>query len=219
MTEEMGKIGVLARGARKSQKRFGGALETFALFEATMGRRRGNLWPLSEAILLTAYSQLARDLDRVKACAFILELVREVTSEQQPGRRLFAFVQEMLSLASKFEGEALERVAIGSVLKVLELSGTGVAADHCNACGTPVPRGKKVLFNASRGGVVCTPCGGGPFTLSSQAVAALIDASVLPLESLATKAMSAESVAELKSALSEFLDYHLDRPLRTKSFF
>jgi DNA repair protein RecO (recombination protein O) len=219
MTEERGKIGALARGARKSCKRFGGALESFTLLEATFGHRKGQLWPLKEATLLEAYPGLAADLSRVQICSLVLELVREMTLEQQPSRSLFSFVRDLLPAVAAFDVSKLEWIAIAAVLKVLDLSGMAVAADHCNACGKKAPRGKKVLFNPSRGGVVCTPCGGGPVTLSSRAAAALADLSKLPLESLAEMDPDPKTAGEIKTVLSSFWEFHLDRPLRAQWFF
>ena len=62
--ERMGKISAMAKGARKSWRRFGGALEPFSLFEVTVVQGKGNLWRLDEATLISPHSDLASDLSQ-----------------------------------------------------------------------------------------------------------------------------------------------------------
>ena len=83
LSEERGKIAAIARGARSSRKRFGGALEPFALLEVSLARGRGSLPRLAEASLLRAYAGLSRSLGRVGAAGFALELSGEVLPEHQ----------------------------------------------------------------------------------------------------------------------------------------
>ncbi|MCP4600541.1 MAG: DNA repair protein RecO [Proteobacteria bacterium] len=218
---EIGKISALARGARKSWRRFGGALELFSLSEVTVvpGQGRSRLWRLEEASLISSHAGLARDLNRIGAASFILELVRETIPEHEPQLNIFSLVEEVLPLFEEAMDAAVGLLAIAAELKILALAGMGVSVDHCNACGRPVPDGKKVRFHPARGGVVCTPCGGGPVTLSASVSTALIALAGLPLSRSAEVTLEIDETAELEGALSSFVDHHLGRPLRTRSLF
>ena len=44
MTRDFGKVAALARGARRSGRRFGGGLGLFGVGEAQLTQRRGELW-------------------------------------------------------------------------------------------------------------------------------------------------------------------------------
>jgi len=79
--------------------------------------------------------------------------------------------------------------------------------------------GRRVLFDPRRGGVVCTPCGGGPIELSKGAAGALSDLARAGLEEAASTGLGADGFAEIRNALDEFLAHHLDRPLRSAAFF
>ncbi len=214
LTETLGRISVLARGARKSNRRFAGALATFAVFEAVLGHRRGELWPLKEATLLDAHPNLATDLKRVEAGSLVLELAREVTTEQLPDDRLFSLVVRVLSLIGDIELNKVDAVVIAGTLRILAQSGTAVSTIHCNACGKPVPADKKVYFNPARGGVVCTPCGKGPILLQAAAGRALAALSTLPVERTPEVELTEEIKVELKNALFRFWEHHLGRPPR-----
>lgn len=219
LTHKRGKISALARGARRSQRRFGGALEPFALLEVTIESRARGLWKLAEANLLASHAGLAEDLIRMGGAAFILELVREVTPEHEPDQRIFGLVEEVLPLLSKAEPPAVVSVVIAAELKVLALAGMSVSIDHCNACGRLVPSQKKVKFHPARGGVVCTPCGGGPIELSYRAQSVLVKLEKLPLAKSIEVTLLSEEAAEIEEALAGFVDYHVECQMRAKTFF
>src|SRR5262249_54256954 len=79
------KVSAMARGARKSQKRFGGALGLFVLGEATLRERRG-----AELMLLESFqarrdhSRLGVDPVRLGHASYGTELVRELTPPPPP---------------------------------------------------------------------------------------------------------------------------------------
>jgi DNA repair protein RecO (recombination protein O) len=218
LTEQRGRVSAIARGARRSQKRFGGALEPFALLEVSLARGRGQLERLADASLLEHYPGLARDLDRVAAAAFVVEIVRELAPEDQPEPGLFDTLGETLRLVAEAEGTAIAALALAAALRVLETSGLALSADACNACGTAVPPGRRVLVDPRRGGVVCTPCGGGPITLSAPAAALLADLSREPLGGLAERGPDRSLVQEIEGVVEAFLEQRLERPLKSASF-
>ncbi len=221
LTSNKGKISALARGARKSWRRFGGALELFSIFEVTLAspRGRGRLWRLEEAHLEDAYSGLATDLMRIGAASFIIEIVREAVPELEPQPEVFALVEKALPLIAENTGAALAALTVATQLRVLALAGMGVSVDHCNACGRQVPRGKPVKFHPARGGVVCTPCGGGPILLSASTAEILIDLCRSDLSQAVKTRFDKDTAAEVEGALAGFVEHHLERPLSTRSLF
>jgi DNA repair protein RecO (recombination protein O) len=220
LTRDLGKVSAVARGVRASRKRFGGALEPFALVEVVLGRGRGRegLFSLSEASLIEAHAGLASDLERLGAAALVIELAREVIPDHEPDARLFDVVAEALGLLSRASGIATRALAISAALRVLACAGLALSASRCNACGRPVPPGRKAHFDPRRGGIVCTPCGAGPILLTADAVGAL---AVLESETLAESAVApipAPVLLEIEAALGSFLEQHLSRPLRADQF-
>lgn len=220
LTEKQGKVSAVARGARSSRRRFGGALEPFALVEVTLDRGRGkdSLYALSEATLVDAHEGLARDLERLGAAAFVVELAREVTPEHEPDPRLFGVVAEALSLLSSAGPRATRPLAVAAGLGLLACAGLAVSAGACNACGRKLPPGRKAHFDPRRGGVVCTACGGGPILLSARAAGGLAALSRGALADAASAELPGAVLLEIEAALSGFLEQHLARPLRAGSF-
>ncbi len=221
LTLDMGKMSALARGARKSWRRFGGALEPFSTFEVTVtpSQGRGRLWNLAEAHLLNAHEGLAADLDRIGAASFVLEIVREIVPEHDPQPEIFALLEEVFPMLAEAVGFAIGTITLAVELRVLAMAGMGVSVLQCNACGRAVPEGRKVRFNPARGGVVCTPCGGGPITLSADAAAAVRKLSTFPLSRAHEVTLGNGVAEEIEGALNGFVDHHLGRPIRSRALF
>jgi recombinational DNA repair protein (RecF pathway) len=81
-----------------------------------------------------------------------------------------------------------------------------VSAKRCVGCGSSVPPHRKVYFHPVRGGVVCTPCGGGPLLLRAE-TARLLAASSREAVSDAEP----EDLAAAHRALDEFELWHVAR--------
>lgn len=221
LTRSLGRISAMARGARKSLKRFGGALEPFSLFEITLEKqaRAGNMWHIREASLLEANEGISRDLERVGAASYLIELLREIIPDDDPDEGMFRLAAEALFAIARARGAPLAKTVLAAELKIASQAGTEVGLAACNACGTAVPKGRSVLFQPSRGGVICTPCGGGPITLSATALTAMETMGTAPLSRAADVAATIPDIFEIETALHAFIDFHLGRPLPTRSFY
>lgn len=87
-TLEQGKMQGVARGAKRSKKRFAGALEPFAHLKLQLHMGTG-LASLASADILDIFSGIRADLDRIGCAAYACELVERLTPEDEPSPRLF----------------------------------------------------------------------------------------------------------------------------------
>src|SRR5690348_7768055 len=84
-TTTHGRVSAVARGARKSQRRFAGALQLLVLGRYQLGRRpRGELWGLDAAEVEREWTQLASDVFAVAHASYIAELVGALLPPEQP---------------------------------------------------------------------------------------------------------------------------------------
>src|SRR5574337_762201 len=84
-TDEHGRISCVARGARKSQRRFAGALSLLVLGRYHLGRRpRGELWGLESAEVVREWTQLASDVIAVAHASYAAELVGGLLPPEAP---------------------------------------------------------------------------------------------------------------------------------------
>lgn len=168
LTEAFGKVSVMARAARKSRKRFGGALELGQVLSVRMALGRGEVGTLSEARALEVFPALTQDLERIALVGAGLELVRELVPQREPDARLFACVLEFLR-AVDVASKANEAQLLAFEVRVMALVGFEPSLDACVKSGARAPEDQAAYFDPELGGVVSRAAGGGPMLLSAAA--------------------------------------------------
>ncbi|HVK78294.1 MAG TPA: DNA repair protein RecO [Kofleriaceae bacterium] len=156
-TRAHGRVSAIARGARSSRRRFGGALGMLIVSDHVLGRRLrgGELWSLERAIAIHDRSALAADPIALGHASYALELVRELTPEETPDPAILDLVIELWdALATGPSPRALR----GFELRLCELLGSAVALDRCVGCGRGDDLDDGAVFDPARGGVVCRRC-------------------------------------------------------------
>ena len=220
ITEEFGKVSGIAKGAKRSQRRFGGTLEPFMKVRlAFRDRPRSDLAFIDRCELLEVLRRFGSDLDRFASGSYILELTDRVVLGRETGREVFALVDAALSLLES-EG-ARAAVLRGFELHILEAAGYRPELERCRGCGREAMGLASVVAVPSRGGVFCTVCR--PTTeaghvLPRTLLAALLDLQRHPLDpEVAGMAMAEENAAGAEATLEAFINQVVNRPLRSRS--
>src|SRR3954469_25355902 len=91
-----GKLTAFAAGARKSKRRFAGALEPFTLVRAQLCERRGDTFRLDGVDVETGFYAVRDDLPRIARALYCVELCRELTRDREPHPQLFSLLVEYL---------------------------------------------------------------------------------------------------------------------------
>lgn len=222
LTPGHGKIDCIARGARRSRKRFPGGLPNGARGEARIAdhqRSRGSLVNLVDFAPSTDHAKLGRDLELFAYVAYLCELSDQLIGSAAADPTGFARLCEALAAAMEGTHPALLR---RYELSLLEGLGLLPALSHCSVCGSPVDeQDQGVAFSRERGGALC---------LAHSRATQRIPASVLSLaEALleGTGETDAAAYAEidpatrrdLRDLCRELLGPHLRGPLRSLAFF
>ncbi|MCU0664185.1 MAG: DNA repair protein RecO [Myxococcota bacterium] len=206
LTKEYGTIRAVAKGGRTSRKRFRGALEPFALLDASLENGRGELLRLSETTLLDPHLGLAMDLARLEAATRLLRLLLRGASEESCGNALFEAASSAVSRLAEPGQTAVRAVELWARLAVLRAFGLEVSLERCVGCGANVPTQRKVFFHPVRGGVVCTPCGGGPLLLRAEAASLFVESSHRCVDIAAAQDLDTDH-----RALDDFEQWHVVR--------
>lgn len=161
-TEQLGLVGAVARGARKSQKRFGGALEPFHTVRVRLQERAtGDLFVLEEAVLETVRTRLVMDLERMEAAGRALSWIRTSVPPQTPEPRAFSAITALLErLDSEVKEPPPDHHLAALGLTLLSTFGWGLDFTQCVRCGRPCGENQAAMVDADRGGLVCKSCGG-----------------------------------------------------------
>lgn len=81
LTPNEGKLRLMAKGVRKVKSKLAGGIELFSVSEISFIRGRSELNTLTSARLITHYSHIAQDLNRVKLGYEFLRIVNRVTED------------------------------------------------------------------------------------------------------------------------------------------
>ncbi len=209
VTETHGKIAVMARGARRSKKRFSGALEPYALIEAEVAMGRGEVGRLAQARVVRAFPGLLVRLDRIALAAAALELVRETAADHEvPDARLLPTIVRYFEILELAGSDRASRVHAAFTLRLLALTGHAPNLERCGRCGRVAPPSKAALFDPRQGAIVCRACGGGPLKLGGGQRHAMIRAGTRAWDDV-DRHLDATGAA----AIDTFLEWHLGRRL------
>jgi len=227
-TRDHGRVTALARGARRSKRRFAGALGQLVLSQLTLRPRvRGDLWTLESAAIIEDFTALAGDVAAFAHTSYALELVRELSPAEAPEPALL----ELLVALHR----ALARGASAAVLRTFELRLLGVLGhapvlDACVSCGDVAGLDDGgTVFDPGCGGVMCPRCAPssrGPSVRPMPAGArAYLIAARDAIDLDAARALDAErdesarvDHAAARDAMLAMLQHLLGRPLRTIEF-
>src|SRR6476469_9068620 len=133
-TATHGRVAAVARGARKSQRRFAGALQLLVLGRYQLGRRpRGELWGLEAADVEREYTSLAADVFAVAHASYIAELVAGLLPAEMPEPHVLDLIVALWE--SLAEGGPSPAALRACELELLDIAGHKPALDACAACG------------------------------------------------------------------------------------
>jgi DNA repair protein RecO (recombination protein O) len=155
LTEHHGRITAVARGGRKSQRRFAGTLQLLVLGRYQLGRPpRGDLWNLESADIVREWNSLASDVVAVAHASYIAELAGALMPTETPEPLALELMVALWdSLADGGPSPAVLRTI---ELALMDLAGHRVALDSCAACGRTELA--QAVFDPTRGGAICRPC-------------------------------------------------------------
>jgi len=154
LTRERGKVPAFAAGARKSKRRFAGALEPFTRLDVRLSEGKGELYFLSSCEVLAAHAGLREDLARIGHAGYAGELCRELCREREPHPELYDLLAGYLAGLCARDSRSEDLLAFE--LGALRHAGFSPRFSDCAMCGAEVAGG--AIFDPSHGGVLCPTC-------------------------------------------------------------
>lgn len=160
LTRDAGVRSVVAKGLRKSARRFGGGVDLFARGTAHLYTKPGrDLDTLAGFEDLRVRMELAADMSRFTGAAVLAELVLRFAREAEADERLFDALVDAVDLVADATGsDAVEAVLAGAWRIVGEL-GFAPAVERCGDCHAAFAPDEPVLFSHPAGGALCQRCG------------------------------------------------------------
>ena len=219
-TRDFGKIKGILRGVRGSRAlgSGGGALEILSYDQIVFyERKKGDISTVSQCDLLDFFNPIRASLGRLAYASYIAELLDSVTNLYDKNEEVFDLLLNSFRLMA---GESSpKRVARIFEIKLLHLLGIMPTMELCGACGGKTETGAK--FSVRVGGLLCKDCFGEDAAarpILAGTIKFIEHIAKFPFEKLARVKVAETVGKELESILREFLDYHIERRLRTLEF-
>jgi DNA repair protein RecO (recombination protein O) len=208
-----GKLSGVARGARKSVKRFGGALELFARLsiEFLPGE---TLVTIKDADIRTIYPQIRATLPGIAHAGYAAELVAALTPERYPNHRVFRLLTAYLERLDQAPAAPSDRHFFE--INLLNILGYRPPFDSCADCGVDLALCGGLWSVRSGHGVFCRDCAAVGRRLSAATVAAL--RSSLASGRFGQVSFDCETAGEADEFLHAFIADHITRPLKSLAF-
>ena len=216
-TRELGKLRVVAKGARRPRSRKAGHLEPFTRVALLLARGR-EIWIVTQAETLDAYLPVRDDLERTGYAAYVAELLDRFTYEEGENSSLYRLFVEALERVSTLE-DPVPAIRYYEI-RLLDLLGFRPELFHCVQCGNEI-QPEAQYFSALLGGVVCPRCGldaAGVRPVSMQALKYLRHYQRCGYAE-ATRVRLPDAVRpELEALMQHYLTYLLERGLNSPAF-
>jgi DNA repair protein RecO (recombination protein O) len=216
-TQEMGKIRVLAKGARKIRSRKAGHLEPFTRVHLLLAKGREILL-VTQAETIEAYLPLHEGLEGITYASYAVELLDRFTYEEGENQPLYQLLVDTLSRLAKMPEKDL--VIRYFELRLLDLVGFRPQLSHCLGCDEEVlPQAQ--YFSAQAGGVLCPKCGAnasGAHPISMQALKYLRHFQRSKFSEARKAPLAPETNREMEILMQHYLTYLLERGLNTPPF-
>lgn len=244
-TRRYGKLSAVAKGARETKNKFGASLEPMTAVNLVLYKKEHrDLQLLSQCDIRKQYKNIHSEMNRMAVGLSILELLNQLTHDEEENPSLFSLVEESLDAIESASGNIVN-YQYGFELRLCAIHGFSPVFDQCVRCGRQVDvtkGGGTVIFQFDKGGMLCPACaeaipsaqlrpldvreeapGRGPAyrrikTATVQVMERLYSARLQSLDGLEYQTTVGN---ELAATLRSYLRYHFEsvRPLKSALVF
>lgn len=218
LTKDFGKISGIMKGARGPKAAIGNNPQVFSLNNIVFyERKRGNLNSISQCDLKDFFEPIRNDLEKTVYADYFLELVDSVIIEGDVNKDVYDLLLNSLMLLSK--PASAKRVTRIFEIKLMDMSGFMPEFKECLSCGKPIQQDTK--FSLRLGGLLCDNCqtkDRNSIKLSKGTVNFIERVRRSPFGLVSRIKVSQNVGKELEHFLRRFVDYHIQRELKTVEF-
>jgi DNA repair protein RecO (recombination protein O) len=151
-THSTGRLKGLAKGARKSRKRFVHTFESSSLVQLTYKENKSLIW-IEACKLLEPHLALRVEMDRWAYSALVSELLLEMVPEGEAQAELFILVKHALERLS--QGRDPLNSLLLFMIRFMHISGYLPAFECCKVCGQPLKSQTSWYWRTSDGVLTC----------------------------------------------------------------
>jgi DNA repair protein RecO (recombination protein O) len=219
-TQDFGKLKGIAKGARRSKKRFQNALDLFSHLRLIFFDREGmGLVRAQGCDILNSFPKIREDLKKIIYGNYFLEMVSEMAGEREGHPEAFDLLLAFLKTLEVMEPQE-EQLRMFEI-RMLSLFGYRPNVKRCSLCKRDWEDLKEtpaVFFSIERGTLLCGGCSRPADHLIplSLGTARLIEGiSEMELSKIHRFRFTPQALFESRELLPRFISYHLGKELKS----
>lgn len=213
-TREEGKIRGVARSAKKSKRRFGGALEPLTRVRAYYDQKQGQeLVRLDSCDVIESPLMHAIDYERAVALSYVAEVLDGLLPDHDVNDAVFRL---MLSVLPHLEAGRIWMPLTYFDLWITRLMGLLPELGECIVCGNALNGSGRVYFHALADGLMCAEhkrLASSEMSPASRQTA--VEMFRAPADAFATEPWKRQHGADLRKFLAQCIERHIEGKLVT----
>lgn len=216
-TDRYGKIKGIAKGARRSRKRFANTIELFSHCNIHFSRNsRAGLFLIENSDVIDHYAGIREELEKTMAASYMIELADQFTLEGKKSSKMFRLLQDFFRF---LEGQRYSEECLRFFeLRLMQLSGYDPVLQGCVCCNTPLDDMVAPCFSAADGGIMCRNCmhhHTDSIPVSVGTLKILLMGKEMEMGKIHRLSLSRQSSRESKAIMESFIRFTLGRELKS----
>lgn len=225
-TDEFGKLSGIAKGAKRSRKRFVGNLDPLCHVKFMFfNNPKKDLLRLDDAVLLEGFNSIRSDIDRLAVGSYFIELLNEMSAEAHRNSKVFGLLLHYLKILNSadflIDGLKKEILLRAFEVKLLAFLGYMPNLDCCVTCRESYAVSDRIFFSSTIGGIVCKSCvpsAGSVIAITKESAAFLNKILKNGASDVVSGEVSPTVARESEKSLHDFIVHHIGKELKTKKF-
>ncbi|HUU40834.1 MAG TPA: DNA repair protein RecO [Desulfatiglandales bacterium] len=215
-----GTLKGVAKGARRSSRRFVNSLNIFSLVDLQFSERRSSelVW-LDSCELIDGYPGIRSDYNLLPKASFMVEMTEILFPLNVQCVEMFQLLKFALSSIS--DKKSIEETLTFFQIQAMKIGGFGINVSKCGFCGRAYTGKGRALFHPPSGSIVCMACekvsalipGLNPETVD---ILGKLQSSDLPLNDALE--CEKEILSELKQVMKAHINYRLGSRLKAAKY-
>ncbi len=216
-SREFGKIKGIAKGAKRSKKRFANVFEPFSLANIIFSQKNRDTLALIESCdIIDHYAAIRQDLGKTLTASYFIDLTDHFSPEGKHNENLFLLLADYLSWLGR---ENVSDAAIRFFeMRLLKIAGFEPALTACVRCNTQVTNGSSYYFYPKEGGIFCAACARPERydqSVSAGTVRTLLLGKDMDMEKIKMVCLSESLAVESRNILCGFISYVLGKEVKS----
>lgn len=214
-TKEFGKIGLMARGAKKPKSELS-AISHVLFYGLCLFRKGRGLGVLYQAESLNPFRSILENIEITGYAALIVELTDRLTEDGLPSQAIYHLLKDTLLLMEKGKDPAVMSAIFA--MKMLPQAGIDPELTHCVRCGKQKGRYR---FSIVEGGYLCDECAPTDryaIEMSGTVQKLLPIMRLVPLERLGKVSLKAKTIGMIETIIYAYYEQNAGIKLRSRKF-